>query len=120
MLIYLAGLQGIPKELYESSEIDGAKVRHKIMYITVPLLRPVTFFIFVTNSIGSFNVFEQVNVMTAGGPMNATTTIVHQIYTRAFTEFYVGYAAAMAIVLALVVFIFTMITFKLGNQRQDV
>jgi ABC-type sugar transport system permease subunit len=115
MLIFLAGLQDIPNELYESAEIDGARLIHKIRYITIPLLRPVTFFIFVTNSINCFNVFEQVNVMTSGGPLNSTTTIVHQIYTRAFTEFYVGYAAAMAIVLAAAVFVFTMLSFKLGS-----
>jgi ABC-type sugar transport system permease subunit len=119
ILIYLAGLQSIPNELYEAAEIDGARTMHKVRFIIIPLLRPVTFFIFITNSISSFNVFEQVNVMTGGGPINATTTIVHQIYTRAFTEFYVGYAASMAVVLALIVFTFTMLTLKLGSQSQE-
>ena len=80
MVVYLAGLQTIPPYLYEAIAIDGATEWQKIRYVTIPMLRPVTFFLFVTGVINNFNVFEQVNILTQGGPMNATTTVVHQIY----------------------------------------
>ena len=83
------------------------------------MLKPVTFFIMITGVISAFNVFEQVNVMTSGGPMNSTTTIVHQIYIRAFTEYKMGYGAAEAVFLLLIVFVFTILNFKYGNQGQD-
>jgi ABC-type sugar transport system permease subunit len=99
MTLYLAGLNNIPGYLYEAASIDGAGYLQKVFRITIPMLRPVTFFIVITGVINAFNVFEQVNVMTGGGPMNATTTIVHQIYTRAFTEYRMGYGAAEAVFL---------------------
>jgi ABC-type sugar transport system permease subunit len=119
MIIYLAGLKSIPAYLYEAAMIDGAGGLHKFFHITLPLLQPTLFFLFVTSCIASFNVFEQVNVLTNGGPMNTTTTIVHQIYTRAFTEFRMGYASAMAMVLLLIVSLITLGNFKFGNQGAD-
>jgi ABC-type sugar transport system permease subunit len=120
MVIYLAGLQTIPSYLYEATAIDGATEWQKIWYVTIPMLRPVTFFLFVTGVINNFNVFEQVNILTQGGPMNATTTVVHQIYIRAFRDFLMGYAAAQAIFVLIVVAILTMMFFKYGSQEQDV
>ena len=99
MLIYLAGLQGIPEHLKEAAAIDGAGRWQTFRSITLPLLAPTTFFIFVTSLIGAFQVFDQVYVMTGGGPANATTTLVHQIYNAAFRAFDMGYAAAMSFVL---------------------
>ncbi len=119
MTIFIAGLNGIPSSLYEAATVDGANALQKFWFITLPMLKPVTFFITITGTVGAFNVFEQVNVMTSGGPMNSTTTIVHQIYTRAFTEFRLGYAASQAIVLLIVVLIFTLINFRYGNQGND-
>lgn len=118
MIIFLAGLQGIPKDYYEAADVDGAGKWHQFVHITVPLLAPATLFLFVTGIIASFNVFEQVNVMTSGGPVNSTTTIVHQIYLRAFTEFKMGYAAAQSVVLLLGVIIITMINMKFGASKQ--
>ena len=120
MVIYLAGLQTIPSYLYEATAIDGATEWQKIRYVTIPMLRPVTFFLFVTGVINNFNVFEQVNILTQGGPMNATTTVVHQIFIRAFRDFLMGYAAAQAIFVLIVVAILTLMFFKYGSQEQDV
>lgn len=119
MTLFLAGLYNIPGYLYEAAEIDGANAVQCFWKITLPMLRPVTFFILITGVINAFNVFEQVNVMTGGGPMNDTTTIVHQIYIRAFTEYKMGYGAAEAVVLLIIVFVFTMLNFRYGNQGED-
>lgn len=119
MTLFLAGLYNIPTYLYEAAKIDGASSFQCFWKITLPMLRPVTFFILITGVISAFNVFEQVNVMTGGGPMNSTTTIVHQIYIRAFTEYKMGYGAAEAVVLLIIVFIFTLLNFRYGNQGED-
>jgi ABC-type sugar transport system permease subunit len=120
MVIYLAGLQTIPAYLYEAAAIDGASEWQKIIHITIPMLRPVTFFLFVTGLINNFNVFEQVNILTGGGPMNSTTTVVHQIYIRAFHDFVMGYAAAQAIFVLIIVAILTMMFFRYGSREQDI
>ena len=120
MVIYLAGLQAIPTYLYDAAAIDGANVFQKFFKITWPMLRPVTFFLFVTGLIMNFNVFEQVLIMTDGGPQNTTTTIVHQIYIRAFSHFFLGYASAMAFVVVIIIALITMLNFKYGNQGVDV
>lgn len=120
MVIALAGLQGIPANLYEAASIDGANAVQKFFKITLPLLRPTTFFLLVTGCISSFMVFEQVNIMTNGGPLNSTTTIVHQIYKNAFLNFKGGYGSAMAMVLLAMTILFTLMNFKLGNQGGDI
>ena len=119
MIVYLAGLQQIPDELYEAATVDGASEIQQFRKITIPMLAPTTFFLFVVACVQSFSVFEQVNVMTQGGPMNATTTIVHQIYERAFTQFQMGYASAMAVFLLTITIILTAINFRSGNKGAD-
>jgi ABC-type sugar transport system permease subunit len=119
MIIYLAGLQQIPQELYEAATVDGASDWHQFFRITVPMLAPTTFFLFVIASVQSFSVFEQVNVMTQGGPMNATTTIVHQIYEQAFSQFQMGYASAMAVFLLVITLILMTLNFQYGNRGAD-
>jgi len=99
MTVYLAGLQGIPLEFYEAADIDGASGWHKIWCITIPLLKPTTFFLLVTQIIGSFQVFTQTYVMTGGGPGYSTTTLINLLYTKGFSEFRMGYAGALAVVL---------------------
>lgn len=108
MVIYLAGLQGIPVELYESAVLDGAGPWARFQHVTWPLLKPTTFFIFVTGVIGASQVFGTVYVMTNGGPNNTTTTIVHQIFSNAFAYLKMGYASAMAFVLFLIIFAISM------------
>jgi multiple sugar transport system permease protein/raffinose/stachyose/melibiose transport system permease protein len=120
MLINLAGIKNIPSYLYESAMIDGANYVHRLLYITIPMLQPTTFLLFVTSCINSFNVFEQVNVLTGGGPLNTTTTIVHQIYIRGFMEYKMGYAAAISIILFLIIFLITLSNFRFGNQGQGI
>ena len=119
MVIYLAGLQSIPGYLYEAATVDGASGVQKFFRITVPMLQPVTFFLFVTGMINNFNVFEQVRILTDGGPMNSTTTVVHQIYIRAFTDFLMGYASAQAFFVLMIVAFLTLIFFKYGQRGVD-
>jgi len=113
MVIYLAGLQGIPEHLYEAAIIDGATAWQRFKAITWPLLRPATAFIFVVSVIGSSQVFAQVYVMTNGGPNNATTTIVHQIFQNAFSFMKMGYASAMAFVLFGIIFLLSLLNLRL-------
>lgn len=119
MTVYLSGLLAIPSNLYEAASIDGAGEWSRFWYITLPMLRPTAFFLFVTACINAFKAFEQVNIMTDGGPLSSTTTIVHQIYTKAFKEFNMGYACSMAVVLLILVSTVTMINFKLGSKGND-
>jgi len=116
MIIFLAGLQSIPRMYYEVARIDGANRLQQFFKVTFPLLAPTTFFLFVTSSIQAFNVFVQVNILTNGGPVNSTTTIVHQIYTRAFTEFKMGYASAMAWTLLATIAVLTAVLFKTSRS----
>ena len=118
MTIFLAALQGVPAHLYEAAEIDGANSWNKFWSITVPLLKPATFFIFVTSIISSFQVFGSVYVMTHGGPGYATTTIVHQIYLNAFRYLRMGYASAEALVLFIVIFSLSLFNWRF--LRNDV
>ncbi|MEC0230465.1 carbohydrate ABC transporter permease [Paenibacillus alba] len=119
IVIYLAGLQGVPRDLYEAASVDGAHTLHKFFYITIPMLKPITFFLLITGLINNFNVFEQIKILTNGGPMNSTTTIVHQIYNRAFGEFQLGYSSAMATVLLGIIAVITIVNFKYG-QGNDI
>lgn len=119
MVVFLSGLTGIPGSLYEAADLDGAGPIRKFTHITWPMLRPTTFFLVVTGIVNSFAVFEQVNIMTGGGPLDRTTTVVHQIYRRGFLEFKMGYASAMAILLLAFSLAVTMLVFKFGNNGQD-
>ncbi len=116
MLIYLAGMQAIPTDIYEAATVDGASEMKKLLHVTLPMIRQVAFFVLVTTTVEAFKTFEQVQVMTRGDPLNATTTIVHQIYMRGFSEYKMGYASAMAMVLLLIVMAVTLI-FNGVNRR---
>lgn len=109
MVIWLAGLQAIPYELYEAAAIDGATRLQSFWRITLPLLAPTTFFLAVTGVIGSFQVFSPVYVITGGGPRGSTDVVVHRIYLRAFEAFDMGYASAQAWVLFAVIFGLTLV-----------
>jgi multiple sugar transport system permease protein len=99
MIIYLAGLQGIPDSLYEAARVDGANTWQSFWHITLPLLNPVTIYVLISSIISSFQIFGPIYAMTDGGPAFATTTIVHQIYINGFRYFNMGYASAQAWVL---------------------
>jgi multiple sugar transport system permease protein len=111
MVLFLAGLQNIPQHLYEAAIVDGASPWQRFRHVTLPLLSPVTFFVVVISTIGSFQVFDQALVMTQGGPGVTTTTLVMNIYQVGFQSFHMGYASAIAWVLFAIVFVFTMIQF---------
>jgi multiple sugar transport system permease protein len=112
MIIFLAGLQGVPQHLYEAAELDGANFLDKIRYITLPMLTPVIFFNMITGIIGSFQMFEKAFIMTGGGPANATLMYVLYLYNQAFLWFRMGYGSALAWVLFAILFGFTYIIFR--------
>src|SRR5438128_551254 len=108
MVLYLAGLQGVPTELYETAALDGAGPLAKVWYITIPMISPVIFFNFVVGMISSFQVFTSAYVMTNGGPANATLFYVLNLYRNAFQNFRMGYAAALGVVLFVIVLLLTL------------
>jgi multiple sugar transport system permease protein len=116
MVIFLAGLQSIPEELYEAAALDGAGARRRFWRITLPMLSPTLFFVLVITLINSFQVFEQTYVLTRGGPANATLTLSYHIYENAFQFFQMGYASAESYVLFAFVFAITLVQFKLQRR----
>lgn len=119
MVIYLAALQGIPGHLYEAAAVDGASGPACFRRITLPLLAPASFFIFVTSCISSFQVFGAVYVMTNGGPANATTTLVYEIYKNSFQALKMGYGAAESVALFAVIFVLSMANFRLLGRETE-
>lgn len=107
MLIYLAALQGIPREQYEAAELDGAGLWKKFTQITMPTLRPTTFYVMVQMIIGSFNVFIQVMMLTGGNPNGKTATLQYLLYDRAFNQFAFGEASAIGLISAVTIVILT-------------
>ncbi|MGQ9457838.1 MAG: carbohydrate ABC transporter permease [Anaerolineae bacterium] len=106
-IVYLAGLQAIPQDLYEAAEVDGAGLLARFRHVTLPMLSPTTFFVLVMSAIWAFQVFDEAFIMTRGGPAFATTTMVYYIYLNAFKWFRMGKAAAVAWVLFACIFAFT-------------
>ena len=120
MILYLAGLQGIPAELYEAAEIDGASTWARFRHVTWPMLAPTTFFIFVTSVIAGFQGgFDAAYIMTRGGPDGATTTLSYYIYNHAFHFSNMGYAAAIAVVLFVIVLIVTLLVWRFGGRKVE-
>jgi putative chitobiose transport system permease protein len=118
MVIYLAGLQGIPADLYEAAAIDGSDGLQKHWDITVPLMRPYLFLVAVISSISATKVFEEVFIMTKGEPVNSSKTIVYYLYQRAFQDLEMGYACAIGLILFLIIFGLSILNLKLGQIRQ--
>ena len=117
MVVYLAGLQGVPGEVYEASALDGATRWRTIRSITWPILAPTTFFLLVYMVISTFQVFDLVVVMTGGGPANATTLLVNYAYTEGFQQRRQGYAAALGVVLYAIVLALTLAQWRVGRRR---
>ncbi|PMB30340.1 sugar ABC transporter permease, partial [Fischerella thermalis CCMEE 5319] len=111
MVIYLAALQDIPQSLYEAAELDGANDWQKFIYVTIPMLKPVTFFVVAMGIIGTFQLFDQSYIFSNGngGPNNATLTVVLLIYQAVFRNLQMGYGAAIAFLLAMVIVIITLV-----------
>jgi len=102
MIVFLAGLEGIPRDLYEAARIDGASAWVRFARITLPMLKPTLLFVLVVNTVRSLQIFAEVFVMTRGGPLHSTTTVVYYLYEQAFYRFDLGYASAIAYLLFLV------------------
>ena len=116
IIIYLAGVSGVPGYLYEAAALDGANPWQRFLYITLPSLRTTTFFVTLMSLIGAFQLFDQAYVMTQGGPGYATTTAVYQIYQNGFTQLQMGYASAQAFILALAILVVSAINLRLNRD----
>ena len=117
MVIFLGGLQGIPKELYEAAELDGSEGWRKHADITLPLLRPYLTLVAVISAIAATKVFEEVFLMTQGGPADSTRTLVYYVYDQAFAELEISYACTVGLALFLIVLLLTAIRYGLSDDR---
>lgn len=116
MIIYLAGLQGIPTHLYEAAEIDGANAWSKLLNVTIPMMTPVVFFNLVMSVINTFQVFTSAFVMTQGGPSNASLFYVLYLFRHAFQYFNMGYASTLAWVLFAIIGVLTLLIFTSSDR----
>ena len=112
MVLFLAGLQGIPTEMYEAARIDGATRIREFLHVTLPMLTPTIFFVLVITMISSFQVFDQTYILTKGGPQNSTITLVYYVYQTGFQQLRMGYASAMAYVLFIITLVVVLIQWK--------
>ncbi|MFZ3588970.1 carbohydrate ABC transporter permease [Bacillus sp. DJP31] len=118
MVIYLAGLQGIPSDLYEAADIDGASKFKQMLYITIPLLMPSIMIVTIMSSISAMKVFEEIFVMTGGGPLNSSKTLVFYIYEEAFGKLRMGYASAAGVILFLITLVLSIINIKFMSKKE--
>jgi len=116
MVIFLAGLQGIPQHLYEAAELDGANAWRRLRHVTLPMMTPTIYFNLVMNLINAFQVFTQSFIMTRGGPLDSTRFYMHYLYDNAFLYFKMGYASALAWVLFVIIFALTLLTVKTSGR----
>jgi multiple sugar transport system permease protein/sn-glycerol 3-phosphate transport system permease protein len=117
MLIFISGLRSIPVEYYEASSLDGATWWPQFKHITLPLLSPTTLFLIITHFISSMQVFQSVDVMTNGGPLQATNAMVYWIYTMAFSEFKTGRASALVILFFIIIILLTMVQLFISKKK---
>jgi len=118
MIIFLAGLQAIPGDLYDAAKVDGATSWRLFWSITLPLLRPTMLFVVVVNTLNSLQVFDLPFILTQGGPVNSTNTLVLYMYETAFSFLRVERATAMAVLLFLVIFVITLVQLRLLRERE--
>lgn len=117
MILFIAGMRGIPQEYYEAAAIDGAGRVQQFRHITLPLLSPMTLFLLITTFISSMQVFQSIDVMTNGGPLQASNAIVYWIYTMAFSEFKTGRASALVIILFVIILLLTLLQWVVGRKK---
>lgn len=115
MLIFLAALQGVPRQLYEAVDVDGGTAWHKMLHVTIPIMTPAIFFNFVLATINTLQTFTQAYVMTEGGPNNASLFYVLYLYRKAFGQTNMGYASALAVILLIIIGILTYIIFRTSS-----
>lgn len=120
MTVYLAGLQNIPHELYEAARIDGASAWQQFLHITLPGLRNTHIFVLVTTTILAFKLFTQVEVLTQGGPLGTTNTLVRYIYVVGYRELRVGYASAASVIFIVIVLVISLIQRLLLREEREV
>jgi multiple sugar transport system permease protein len=118
IVLFLAGLQAIPPSLYEAGEIDGATGLQRVWFITLPLLRPTALFVSVISIANAFQVFAQIFIMTKGGPAYSSSVLAYYLYIMAFQRFQMGYAAAIAMAIFLLVLVVTIVQLKLFRQNE--
>ena len=119
MVIYLAGLQSISQDIWEAAEIDGASGIKKHFYITMPLLGPSMAIVAVMSSMAAMKVFDEIYVMTGGGPFNSTKTVVYYLYERAFSQLEMGYASAVGVILFVILLGFSIISIKIFDRKAE-
>lgn len=117
MILYISGLKGINKQIYEAAEIDGAGKWKQFIKITLPLLAPINLFVLIMSIIGSFKVFEMINIMTQGGPNNSTNVLVYKVYQEAFQFFDIGRASALSMVIFVIVFVLTVVQIRMTQSK---
>lgn len=115
--IFLAALQGVPKEIYEAAEIDNASKARMFFSITIPMISPQLFFVLIIRTIGSFKMFDTVRLLTAGGPNNSTRTLVYAIYQEALYNMRIGYSAVYGVVLLVIVGLLTVLYFRVLSKK---
>ncbi len=120
MVIYLAGLQSIPQNLYEAAMIDGSDGMQKHFDITLPLMRPYILLVGVISSIAALKIFEEVYIMSQGGPANSTKTVVYYLFDKGITSLEMGYASAIGVFLFIVIFVVSIATFRLSNPLNNI
>lgn len=117
MLLYLAAIQSVPRTFYEAAELDGASAFQRFRYITWPMVKPITFFLIVTNIIGGSQIFTEINIMTpTGGPQYASASVVWYLWRQAFSNWKMGYASAISVVLGIIIFIITALQFYMNRR----
>ena len=116
MIILLAGLQGIPESLYEAAEIDGAGRWAKFRYVTVPMLSPSLFFVLIVSTVGSFQIFTEIRIMTEGGPGTSSYVLVWYLWQNAFVYLKMGFASAVAWILFIVIMALVALQFWIGTR----
>ena len=117
MLFYLAGLQSVPKDLYEAAELDGAGFWRKHLNITFPMLKPIIFFVAVVSTMAAFKEFTLMLTMTQGGPIGASTTVVYLVFEKAFTQLEMGYASAISFVLFMVILVLSLMNKRMLDRE---
>ncbi len=117
IIFFLAGLTAIPTELKEAAELDGASPRQRLFYVVLPLLSPTLFFVSVVSVINSLQSFGQIHILTAGGPMGESTTLVYNLYRDAFVKFRTGLASSEAVVLFILIMGATVFQFRMAKKR---
>jgi multiple sugar transport system permease protein len=117
VVVFLAGLTAINQDLYDAAAIDGAGAMRRLIHVTIPGVEATTFFLSIMGVIGSFKVFDQISVITQGGPGNSTLVLAYYVYQNAFQFYSMGYASAVAWMLFLAIFAITAVQWRFGNRE---